>query len=429
MSAMHRRSKRLLVHVGMPKTGSTSIQMLLAKWPAFLERSGVHVPAAGLLWLRGHSKLLEKHRYDPEVRDPWAHRRLDSRAWGDLRDELTRVAAGRFVISSEFLGDGRPQSLEWAEAFAALGRDAGVDVEVFAYVRPQYQWLEARYAERVRNGWETRPFRACLQDCLASRRITGDALASPYASLDYNGVFNPWREVFGGELNVYTLDEARHAGGLVRHFLHVVGASDLANVVSVPHVNQRPGAKLVEISRLTSAALDAADLDVPTKSLLLDSVLAELPTLLEDDVPFRPLSDAQIHAVIERYADSNAKFADEYGLDAAFHPESAKTGSPRPARVEWQDIDRAERDRVRRHVLDRAGVDLDTGLRRPRLEARWGRPSVGSAVASSVILRGLRLSLSQAKSIRYPSDVVPFFRWLRWYLMCFLRRCQRHGRC
>lgn len=413
-----RASKRLLfVHIGMPKTGSTSIQTLFVKWPTLLERAGVHVPVVGLTWLNGHSGLLKKHRHVADVRDPWAHRQLDPTALADLREEMTRCDARRFVISSELFGDGRPQSSEWAEAIAALGREADVDVEVFAYVRPQYQWLEAWYAQLVTNGVETRPFEACLVECLASKG--GSAIRLRYAGLDYNHVFEPWREVFGSRLRVYTLDEARRGGGSVRHFLHLIGASDLAEAVArLPAVHRRQGAKFVEVLRRTSAALDAAGLDVPKKSLLLRKVRGELPALLEDDTPFRPLSDAQIRAVIDRYADSNAKFAQDYGLDMAFHSENTRLDSPRPSRFEWGsghgDIGDAERDRVRSYVLDVTGVDLNTGT---------VLGDAGRAVRrlSTLWLR-LRPFDLQARDIRNPSDYVCYLRWLRWHLLDILRR-------
>lgn len=416
-----RASKRLLfVHIGMPKTGSTSIQTLLVKWPNLLERAGVHVPVVGLTWLNGHSGLLKKHRHVADVRDPWAHRQLDPTALADLREEMTRCDARRFVISSELFGDGRPQSWEWAEAIAALGREADVDVEVFAYVRPQYQWLEAWYAQLVANGVETRPFDACLvEECLTSK-VPASATHPRYAGLDYNHVFEPWREVFGSRLRVYTLDEALRGGGSVRHFLHLVGASHLADVVAgAPAANQRQGAKFVEVLRRTSAALDVAGLEVPTKSLLLRKVRGELPALLEDDTPFLPLTDVQIRAVIDRYADSNAKFAQDYGLDVAFHSENTRLDSPRPSRFEWGgegdgNIGDDERDRVRSYVLDITGVDLNTGAVGDdaeravrRLFALWLR---------------LRPFAFAARDIRNPSDCVCYLRWLRWHLLGMLRR-------
>ena len=391
----------------MPKTGSTTIDVLLAKWPAFLERSGVHVPVAGLGYPGGYAALSED-------RDPLA--------LGDLRDEVTRCAAPRFVVSWELFAAGLPQTSEWAETFGSLGRDAGIGIEAIAYVRPQYQNIESRYTQKVKRGHETRRFEVFLEECLGRRAWRGENRRSAllHASLDYNRVFAPWREVLGDRLKVYSLAEAHRTGGLVRHFLRCIGANDLADIATcAPHMNRRPGAKLLEVLRLTSAALDTAGIDTLRKSSLLDKVRADLPALLEHDVPFAPLTDAQIDAVTERYAGANAKFAQDYGPDVVFHCEDASTsrGSSRPARCEWQDIGGAERDRVRRYIEGATGVDLDTGRSRaiPGMEGTWRRRSASRGVRR-------RLYASQTRSIRQPRDVVPFLRWLRWRLHGFLRR-------
>lgn len=423
-SAARHAGKRLFVHIGMPKTGSKSIRTLLAKWPAFLERSGVHVPVAGLgRPSGGHGALFESRLGRPPAGwEAWMHLPCDSVAWRELRDELIRCAARRFVVSWEVLASGRPQASEWAEAFAALGREAHIDVEAVAYVRPQYQWLESQYVQGVKWGDETRRFEACLEECLGQRAWRGQTWASAtlHAGLDYNRVFAPWRAALGDRLKVYSLAEAQRAGGLVRHFLRRIGANDLADMATrVPRMNQRSGAKLLEVLRLTSAALDAAGIDKLWKRSLLNKVRADLPALLEHDVPFAPLTDAQIDAVTERYAGANAKFAQDYGPDVVFRCEDARAsrGSPRPARCEWQDIGGAERDRVRRYIKGATGVDLDTGRSRaiPGMEGTWRRRS-GSRGGRR------RLYASQTRSIRQPRDVVPFLRWLRWRLHGFLRR-------
>ena len=426
LSAVRHAGKRLFVHIGMPKTGSKSIRTLLAQWPAFLERSGVHVPVAGLgRPSGGHAALFESRLGRPPAGwEAWMRLPCDSVAWNDLRDELIRCAARRFVVSWEVLASGRPQASEWAEAFAVLGGEAGVDIEAVAYVRPQYQWLVSQYTQGVKWGDETRRFEAVLEECLGRRAGQGRtwAAATLHAGLDYNRVFAPWREVLGDRLQVFSLAETQRTGGLAPHFLRRIGVNDLADMATcAPRVNQRPGGKLLEVLRLTSAALDAAGIDKLWKRSLLNKVRADLPALLEHDVPFAPLTDAQIDAVIERHAGANAQFAQDYGPAAAFHCDDARTartssGSPPPVRFEWQDFGGAERDRVRRYIKGATGVDLDTG----RSGAIPSMERTGPRRRS--ISPGVRLFASQARSVRRPRDAVPFLRWLRWRLHGFLRR-------
>ena len=325
------------------------------------------MPAAAR-WRGHHAHLAADLMY-------WRHNPCP-RAWPDLAAELSRCRAPRSVISAEhFTSPWAARSM--AARVAALARDLDLDVEVVGYVRPQHERLEASYSQQVKTGLQTAPFEAVLREAPDDPR------------LDYNLVFEPWRRRFGDRVSVHPLERNRMPDGLLAHFLALLGAGGLAAAAAaLPRMNTRVGAKQMEALRLASSLLSDEMIDNPAKSRLLAPVRDGLPPLLDSDVPFAGLSAEQAAALNGRFAESNARFAKEYGIDAGgvlFREvrETPAESAARPRRAAWGDFSPAERERVRRLVRDTAGVELPDGggRARPRREQvrawefiRWMEP-------------------------------------------------------
>ena len=289
---------------------------------------------------------------------------------------------------------------------AALARAAGRDVRVIAYVRPQYQLLESKYCQLAKVGRASWPFEKYL----------ADAPNNPF--LDYEALLRPWRETFGERLAVYPLEAARMPGGLLMHFLSLLGADGLAaQAAALPSVNERFGARHVEVLRLTRLALDDRTLDPLAIRERLEPVRVGAPGLLDDDAPFAGLSPTQVRAVTEHYAASNARCARAYGVDAGgvLFREPAADGPGRPNVVKWEDFGAAERRRIREFIRETAGVELPPGAAERQ---RWAR-----------LPWRVRLLLEAARFIRTPGQSAAFLRWLRWDLKRRLRRPRRGRPC
>ena len=325
--------RKLVVHIGTVKTGSTSIQEVLHRLPLALEREGVHVPVAAT-W-RGCAKNLDG-----------AHHPILG-GWEDMLYEVRRSAARLCVISNENFTWHR-EALETARRIEALARAARRDVKVVGYVRPQHQFVESLYVQNVRDGEALGPFETQLRTML------------DHSHADYETRFGPWREVFGERLAVYPLEATRNRGGLLSHFLSLLGADSIAPAAAaLPRANVRLGAKHVEVVRLTRLALEGRVPDQKTQ-FALERVQQRTPRLLNGDRPFRGLSSSQAQTVMERFAVSNARFARDYGIDTGgvLFRESALDTADRPCSAKWEDLGAAERRRVREFVFEEVGVDL-----------------------------------------------------------------------
>lgn len=143
-------AKRIIIHAGMPKTGTTSIQAAMRKNSALLRDAGVMYPGP---------------EEDPRLGDKPNHvayfaaltgRDPNQPGTGDLaacRDSLNGVvekfakddALGALVVSHELLALGHEKL---GQSIAAAWQDS-FDTSVVVYVRPLREWAESRFKQAV----------------------------------------------------------------------------------------------------------------------------------------------------------------------------------------------------------------------------------------------------------------------------------------
>ena len=344
-SACRAAQRRLVVHVGMPKCGSTSVQGMLAALSPRLARAGVLVPRAGSAAPGNHHNLWRAevgHRTHRPTRGGWA----------ELRGEIGASAASLVVLSSELftLPDGRRGC---AGRVAELAAATGAAVTVVGYVRPQAAWLESWYAERVRSADEAATFEAFAARMLGP---SGEDL------LDYNRVFAPWREAFGDAVRVFPLEAPGPAQGVDDHFLATLGVATPALLGALRRLgplraNLRMGAAELETRRCVAAAVAGRPVADRRRAARR---LVHLPALVAPDRPFAGFDAAGAAAVARRFGGANARFARDYAIDAggALFRDTAGGAGPDRGRAGWEDLDAGDRRRVRHFVARRSGIDL-----------------------------------------------------------------------
>ena len=358
--------RTLLAHIGVPKAGSTSIQNLLLTRVRALARCGIQVPRTG-----SQGGIVGEHN---ALAAGFGNASSGPDHWPRLAQEIRRSRANRFVISAEHLS-GRNR---WrcAERLLELSAREDLEVEVVGYVRPQWQILEAAYAQQVKAGRTRETFEAYVARRLGARD----------SRLDYNDVFAPYREAFGGRVRVYPLEHGRPAEGLLGHFVDVLGAPavDRIPLRGLPSANVRPGAKAVEAMRLARAAAD------PASRRPLGWTGRRVPwlsALLEDDRPFTGFTASAACAVMARFASANARFVRIYGIDAdgELFRDLGAGRSARPTRASWADFTAQEQRLVRTYLRSRLAVDIDptgAGAAAPwAVQARIARSAMRLATA------------------------------------------------
>lgn len=331
--------RTLLTHVGVPKAGSTSIQNMLLTRVRALARCGIHVPRAG-----SQGRIVGEHN---GLAAGFGNASSGPDHWPRLAAEIRRSRAHRFVISAEHLS--ARNRWRCAERLLELAAREDLEIEVVGYVRPQWQILEAAYTQQVKAGRIGATFEAYL-----ARR-----LGAQDNGLDYNDVFAPYREAFGGRVRVYPLEYGRPAQGLLGHFVEVLGAPvvDRISLRGLPSANLRLGAKALEAMRLARAAANALRQPLGW----IGKRVPWLPALLEDDQPFTGFTASSAGAVMERFASANARFARAYGIDAGgeLFRDLGAGRTEWPTRANWADFALQEQRLVRTYLQSRLGVDID----------------------------------------------------------------------
>ncbi|MGH1330026.1 MAG: hypothetical protein ACRBBK_04035 [Paracoccaceae bacterium] len=138
--------QKLFIHIGLPKTGTTSFQVFCARHRDWLAQNGVCYPAT----MRDPAPTSSQHRF------------LHS----DMRAELAASAPYRThamnVISQEVERSGLPAALiseeqfsyeSWLAAPYLAQFRARFDVRILVQLRRQDRWVESMFAQAVRGGY------------------------------------------------------------------------------------------------------------------------------------------------------------------------------------------------------------------------------------------------------------------------------------
>jgi hypothetical protein len=233
----------LVLHIGLPRTGSTSLQYFLSKNDRLLARYGVVYARAG----RTHSPnahhalahALQEAGLGTGVPEAWSQVLAEARAGG------VRLAA----VSSEVFGTRwRTPQIQRLRQFAE-----DVDLRAFVYIRDFAALVSSAYAETCK------------------RADTIDDFDRFFAAYEERGRFalfdrlRPWGEVLGWDrLRIRSLDGVSLAAGdLYRDGLDALGiptdaASD-ARPETMLSRNVTPGWKTIEIVRAINVAERAGE--------------------------------------------------------------------------------------------------------------------------------------------------------------------------
>lgn len=190
---------RLYLHIGMGKTGTTSIQRFCWRNRTALAKAGITYPDRGIVD-GAH------HRLSPDV-PAYVGRNWNSIDPGEWSAQLLNAYDHPILLSSELMASAEPDTVRrLAEVLLPL-----FDVRVIVYVRRIDDSIMATYNQNVKAGTQ----RLSLEDVLP--RI--------FERLRIDRVLAPWLESFGLErLMIRAYDRRQFAGGDILHdFCETIG--------------------------------------------------------------------------------------------------------------------------------------------------------------------------------------------------------------
>ena len=292
---------RAVIHIGLPRTGTTTFQAILAEHRDALARNGVLYPELTPHSATGTPPHIS-HQHLGEALD-WRRPRSERRELTAALGEQIRAARPEVVlISYERLALLRPWHRGPAifrELFAALG----YEIEVLMTVRPQDGAINSQYAWRAQFLREACPFKIAFQRDLRDRRY------------DYVRVLEPWAAIAGNRPEVVPLQDARSGAPLVERLLDAVRLGhlkgELVDGAARPRLeNRSPGPFAVEISRRLRATCGPHGLDNRAARQLTEEISTLVRQRDLDAESFRGLDDASRTAAREAFGTANDAFAD-----------------------------------------------------------------------------------------------------------------------
>jgi len=209
--------KRLILHVGQSKTGTSTIQDFFAQNSSSLLRG------SGLLYPNAGRQGAAHHRiaalFLPAGNGGWIKREDAASLRRRLSDECAASGATTVVASSEALYNAR--SLDEVRAFFA-----DFDVEVLVILRRQDRWLDSLYQHQLKVGETSLDRHAWLKARLAT--------------LDYAARVGRWADAFGdAAIRLGVFEPANLSGGLLDFFFRTARLAAPADLVEPPPRNER----------------------------------------------------------------------------------------------------------------------------------------------------------------------------------------------
>ncbi|MFG1400837.1 hypothetical protein [Xanthobacter sediminis] len=224
--------RRLYIHVGTHKTGTTSIQWYLSRHARTFRGYGFHVPQAGRIarGFAGHHNvawtMLEDTRAEPRQGG------LDA-----VLIELDMARAVRAVLSSEdfeFLAD-RPFDLR---RFEGRILSAGWTPVYIMFLRAQGSYMLSVYHELSKRP-DHAHFGAFSEEVLA--RGTFRSRQDHVLHFDYDLLVAKWRAMTKGELRIIAYDAAAKGRGVVGELVRVMDAPARLGELRQTRINASTG--------------------------------------------------------------------------------------------------------------------------------------------------------------------------------------------
>lgn len=291
--------RRAIIHIGMPRTGSTTFQHVLAHARGGLEEAGILYPDLTPHSARATPHL--SHQHFGETLDGRRPRRERTELLQSLSESLSRTECDTVLISYE---DFIQQKQRFAvpallnEFFASHGFTA----EALVVAKPQSEHLNSMYTLRTQLIRERHGFTYFARSHIGSGRFA------------YDRLIEPWLAAFGGRVRAVPVQDRRSPAAplvmrmlselnLYRRAVPAIGWSGMRRVE-----NRSPGPVAVEVSRRLRMARSHAHLRVPPREMMR-AVQRHANQLGYDGERFNGIGPELRDELAERYRVVNDRFA------------------------------------------------------------------------------------------------------------------------
>jgi glycosyltransferase involved in cell wall biosynthesis len=278
--------KRIYLHIGIGKTGTSSIQkMLLDNYYEFLEQA-ILVPKSGIKYGMAHHGLanLEEDIFSLETEE----------IYNSLIDEIDASFADNIIISSELFSYVKPSYIEQVHKYLKK-----YDVKIIFYVREQVKLFESTYLQWLKVGNKN------LND--PESFFEGHKNA-----WDFNNVISPWEKYFGEEnIKVRLFDKKINKGNVCKDFMKFINLEAL----KVKYPTSFDNESLIPEFKDLVIKLDKLDLSAEQRKEII-KLLVELSKNIKSLSSEKLIADEKFYNnLINYYKNSNNLITHKYLSD------------------------------------------------------------------------------------------------------------------
>ena len=357
-------SQPLYLHIGMPKSGSTFLQTLLADHRAELLAHGVVHPDAG------REAMFHAALEMAGKPDQWGLEEAAVAGTFDRLLDLARAHGGTALVSHEIFSAATRKEVD------AIGaRLGGFEPHVVVTVRDVARTMTAQWQERVKNGVDE-SFGDFVATVLSHRpRDMASTAHGFWHGHNVPWVLTRWERIVPPERVHVVVTPGRDAGPTVlwERFAEAVGLPEgVLDPSAAPAANESLGAAQVAVLRQVLAAAKSDGLEQPWLALVGKRWFAQ--TLLSRVRSPRPVAPADVVAEVADVADLwivelEGRGYQVHGDLEELRPSAPPTGAPHPDDVGAEQMIEGLPDVVAAMLLH----ERDQRLTTARLQAEVAR--------------------------------------------------------
>ena len=190
--------QQLILHIGPPKTGSTSIQTFLTSAQEELLSNGILYPIQGRLaagetygFYKTYNENRRRQRKGPSPAHhllAWSVRKIngidDDRYWFDVIDEIHSVKPNMTIISSEDFSACSQEQVAQVKKYLE-----DFDIKIIIYLRNPFKKMVSSYKHAIKNHNYSQSFSKFIEERCSTN----------VASHNYHLLVNRWVNEFGKE--------------------------------------------------------------------------------------------------------------------------------------------------------------------------------------------------------------------------------------
>ncbi|WP_444888131.1 hypothetical protein [Microbulbifer sp. JMSA008] len=322
--------KKLIIHIGTEKTGTTSIQHFCAENRLLLKEQGLIYPEVGFCDFAHFSLVAPFHSLDNGGRElEFAPKKkyVAEKEWDRIKKIFNGNSHAKVLISAEHFSSRLKHRGISAlkETIGWLGED--IEVEIVIFVRRQDKYFQSWYSTHIKAGGTL-----TFDEAFESRK-------SDKWFFDYYNLVNIWASYFGKEsIKLGVFEKGQMKDGLFSEFCNLIDV-ELHEEFNFDVVDDNFSwpARYLEFARLVNLGCFGDNLNNRRYK-----VLDKLSRYFEDDR--NPLiSPEQVRCLLDSYKQSNYSLATEYlgrsSGELFFDSEPSLNSSwEKPSALEIEDI-------------------------------------------------------------------------------------------